>query len=119
VVPSERRQGGRRERRRAVDYERDTGESHRRRCPSRSVPRGTTSLRCGDRCARPRQVGARHRPSEMQSAAARGMVDEGTDGFECTQCRSEYTKPAQMCMAGAEAVGADGHGACAHGMRRL
>jgi hypothetical protein len=65
---------------------------------------------------------ARDRPSEMRPAAARGMMDEGTGGFECTQCRSDYTKSVQMCMA-AEAmsvyVGADGHGAYAHGMRRL
>jgi hypothetical protein len=70
VDPSERRQGGGHERRRAVDYERDAGESHRRRCPSRPVPRGTMSLLRGDRCAHARQV-------EMRSAAARGMVDEG------------------------------------------
>jgi hypothetical protein len=81
VDPSERGEGGGRERRRAVDYERDTGGSYRRRCPSRPVPRGTTSLLCGDRCARPRQVGARHRHSEMRSAAARGMADEGTGGL--------------------------------------
>ncbi|KAJ7817717.1 hypothetical protein B0H13DRAFT_2292763 [Mycena leptocephala] len=45
VNPSERRHGGGREHRRAVDYERDAGESHRRRCPSRPVARGTTSCR--------------------------------------------------------------------------
>jgi hypothetical protein len=63
VDESERCQGGGRERRKAVDYEHDAGESRRSRCPSRQVTRKERKSLLRERG---RREGA-HRPSEMRS----------------------------------------------------